>query len=250
MQEGVLPPPKYVDQGVFFVGAPGAETAIVVGSPAWFRWVETATAFTFTSPHGAFTARRERASSGRGGWYWRAEQRRAGVRRRAYLGKAEELTLEQLHTVAASLASATSQRYVPAHRVTEAAALDDDPREQPAPPPGKRTNNPHSSNVPLPDLLTTKLYIPPARPALVVRPRLLDQLSRGLAGKLTVIAAPAGFGKTSLLANWLGWNDERGTINDEASEAPIHRSSLIAQRFNVAWLSLDPADNDSTTFLR
>src|SRR3954447_23190813 len=51
-------------------------------------------------------------------------------------------------------------------------------------------------------LLPTKLIIPPARPQLVWRPRLLARLSDGLRGPLTVVAAPAGFGKTSLLAAW------------------------------------------------
>jgi len=50
-------------------------------------------------------------------------------------------------------------------------------------------------------LLTTKLYIPPARPELVSRPRLIEQLNAGLLSrrKLTLISAPAGFGKTSLM---------------------------------------------------
>jgi class 3 adenylate cyclase len=112
----------HVEQATLTLGLPGAEQAIAVGSPAWFTWLSTATAFTFACPEGTFTARRERASSGRGGWYWRAEQRRGGVRRRAYLGKAEELTLAQLHAVAATLASADAQSYTPARRLAEAAA--------------------------------------------------------------------------------------------------------------------------------
>ena len=52
-------------------------------------------------------------------------------------------------------------------------------------------------------LLTTKLFIPPARPNLVPRPRLYIRLRASLSGKLTLIAAPAGFGKTTLLANWI-----------------------------------------------
>jgi hypothetical protein len=43
-------------------------------------------------------------------------------------------------------------------------------------------------------LLTTKLYIPPVRPELVSRPRLIERLNAGLDGKLTLISAPAGFG--------------------------------------------------------
>src|SRR5262245_53974406 len=111
----------HVEQDTLTIGPVGAEQAIVVGSSAWFRWLDTATAFTFTSLDGTFTARRERASSGRGGWYWRAYQRRAGVRRRAYLGRAAELTLAQLQAVAADLARAASTP-VPAHQVTSAVA--------------------------------------------------------------------------------------------------------------------------------
>ena len=52
-------------------------------------------------------------------------------------------------------------------------------------------------------LLTTKLYIPATRSDAVPRPRLIELLDQGLAHKLTLIAAPAGFGKTTLIAAWL-----------------------------------------------
>ena len=52
-------------------------------------------------------------------------------------------------------------------------------------------------------LLSTKLTVPPARPKLVSRPRLLERLRAGVRGALTLIAAPAGFGKTTLVADWL-----------------------------------------------
>ena len=48
-------------------------------------------------------------------------------------------------------------------------------------------------------LLTTKLYIPPLRPEMVSRPRLIERLNAGPHRKLTLISAPAGFGKTSLM---------------------------------------------------
>jgi LuxR family transcriptional regulator, maltose regulon positive regulatory protein len=99
-------------------------------------------------------------------------------------------------------------------------------------------------------LLTTKLALPTARANLVPRPRLIARLVGGSAGALTLIAAPAGFGKTTLLTSWLRQNDERGRTNDERSEPPIHRSSFITQRFHVAWLALDVGDNDPTSFLR
>jgi LuxR family maltose regulon positive regulatory protein len=75
-------------------------------------------------------------------------------------------------------------------------------------------------------ILTTKLYLPPARPNVVLRPRLVERLNEGLHRKLTLICAPAGFGKTTLLSAWLA-----------GCERP------------VAWLSLDEEDSDPTRFL-
>ena len=58
-------------------------------------------------------------------------------------------------------------------------------------------------------LLETKLYVPRLRRGLVARPRLIERMNRGAESKLTLISAPAGFGKTTLLTEWLagrsGW---------------------------------------------
>ena len=75
-------------------------------------------------------------------------------------------------------------------------------------------------------LLLTKLYVPPPRPKIVLRPRLIERLNEGMHRKLTLISAPAGFGKTTLVSEWVA-----------VCERP------------VAWLSLDEADNDPTRFL-
>lgn len=76
-------------------------------------------------------------------------------------------------------------------------------------------------------ILATKLYIPPPRSKAVLRPRLIERLNEGLvsAQKLTIISAPAGFGKTTLVSEWVA-NCERP----------------------VAWLSLDEGDNDPIRF--
>jgi LuxR family maltose regulon positive regulatory protein len=57
--------------------------------------------------------------------------------------------------------------------------------------------------VPAP-ILATKLYIPPSRRSVVLRPRLVERLNEGLAAgnKLTLVSAPAGFGKTTLVSEW------------------------------------------------
>ena len=75
-------------------------------------------------------------------------------------------------------------------------------------------------------ILATKLYRPPPRPEVVHRPRLLTRLHAGLQRKLTLISAPAGFGKTTLVSAWI-------------AECP-HPS---------AWLTLDDRDNDPPRFL-
>ena len=80
-------------------------------------------------------------------------------------------------------------------------------------------------------LLATKFFIPSSPHALILRTRLLELLTKkGLECKLTLVSAPAGFGKTTLLSNW------------------IH--SLPPERARVAWVSLDEGDNEPVLFWR
>jgi LuxR family maltose regulon positive regulatory protein len=92
-------------------------------------------------------------------------------------------------------------------------------------------------------ILATKLYIPLPRPELVARPGLIERLNEGLHRKLTLISAPAGFGKTTLVSSWLD-GLQRGPANPEEIENP---KSKIQNR--VAWLSLGEGDNDPSRFL-
>jgi len=85
-------------------------------------------------------------------------------------------------------------------------------------------------------ILVTKLFTPPARPTLVPRPRLIKQLNDGLHCKLTLISAPAGFGKTTLVSEWAGNFRKDNEIESQTE----HR---------IAWLSLDESDNDPARFL-
>jgi LuxR family maltose regulon positive regulatory protein len=57
-------------------------------------------------------------------------------------------------------------------------------------------------------ILATKLYVPPPRPKVVFRPNLIERLNEGLHRKLTLISAPAGFGKTTLVSEWVAWMKE------------------------------------------
>jgi LuxR family maltose regulon positive regulatory protein len=85
-------------------------------------------------------------------------------------------------------------------------------------------------------LLATKLYIPPVRRELVSRQRLIKQLNTGLYHKLTLISAPAGFGKTTLVSEWLSAIQSNGREKEQAKPG-------------VAWLSLDQGDNELERFL-
>jgi LuxR family transcriptional regulator, maltose regulon positive regulatory protein len=162
---------------------------ITVDTPAWYTWLEHATTFAFRSSSGRFTARKERQA--RGGGYWKAYRTSHGTLHRAYLGKSQDLTLERLNRAAATLAAASAPlTAIPAN------------------------------------VLATKLFVPPARANLVARPRLTERLTAGLHRKLTLISAPAGFGKTTLVSEW-----------------------VAGCGHPAAWLSLDEEDSDPVRFL-
>ena len=75
-------------------------------------------------------------------------------------------------------------------------------------------------------LLATKLFVPHPRPDQVNRSHLIDQLNEGVSRKLTLISAPAGFGKTTLLSEWIAQGSQ-----------------------SVAWISLDKSENDPVQFI-
>ena len=173
---------------------------IALGTPEWFAWLANATTFAFAGPSGHFTARKERQA--RGGGYWKAYRTTHGTLHRVYLGKAEDLTLDRLNRAAATLAAAGVS-----------------PAREPAARP--------AAGLPS-DLLATKLFAPPARTNLVARPRLFQRLQAGLRERLTLVAAPAGFGKTTLLSAW--------------------RATAADSTLRFGWVSLDSADNDPLRF--
>src|ERR687890_2882961 len=96
--------PRVADGTLHTIGDPGGKE-IAVGSPSWVAWLrESSTrSFSFRGPPGTFTARKERRVHG--DEYWTAYRKRGGRLRKAYLGKAEKLTLERLNEAAAVLAT-------------------------------------------------------------------------------------------------------------------------------------------------
>jgi LuxR family transcriptional regulator, maltose regulon positive regulatory protein len=195
------------------------------GSHAWFAWLETIRSFTFRGQHGQLTVRQEHRPCG--GTYWYGYHRDGEKMRKRYLGRTCDLTLAHLEEVAVQL--------VRAHALQEFFAHDLSGKSQ--------LHQPHSrdlfqsetvaASMISPEItdschplqFVAKVRIPRLRAQLVHRPHLIEQLQQGMGTTLLLVSAPTGFGKTTLLTQWLA---ERSTP--------------------VAWLSLAPDDNEPVRF--
>jgi LuxR family maltose regulon positive regulatory protein len=189
---------------------------IVVGTPAWYDWLEQQTAFTFVDQTGTFTARKSMLRTR--GAYWKAYYRHQGKLYRIHLGHSHALTLERLQAAARAFAGEHVSGE-PADVSSTQSAASMLPMH---PTPRMALTVDHSLS-----LIQTKLYRPRNRSDLISRARLLERLHAGLGGKVTLVSAPAGFGKTTLLAQWV---------------QTLDRPS--------AWLSLDEHDNEPRVFLQ
>ncbi|MEO7913404.1 MAG: hypothetical protein ABIV47_27455, partial [Roseiflexaceae bacterium] len=263
-------PPPLVDH-IHLLLLDHAAGVIAVGSPAWYTWLEDATSFVFHSQHGTFTAHKERRGPTQE--YWKA-YRRAGRLQRVYLGKSSELTLDRLNTAAAELENKISNHaqdnpavmlhtpLAPTDGANYAAgsAPDSDAqedslriRESSSAYPTSASTAPDDAQSP--HLLSTKLATPTLRATLVPRLRLAAQLDTAIAQqqKLILIAAPAGFGKTTMIAEWLTRSrieNEKLRKSDRDSDPQFSNAHRAPDsQFKVAWLALDDSDNHLGQFL-
>ncbi|MBI5303920.1 MAG: hypothetical protein HY868_17420 [Chloroflexi bacterium] len=189
---------------------PGTLNPIRVGSPQWFAWLDQTPGFVFEGGAGYFTARRE---TRRGIAYWYAYRWRAGKLAKTYLGKSEELTQECFEQASARLAGQTTL----ARLASQSDSVDlTTPLIQVA-----DTSPPQATTSELSFLPLTKIKPPTLPQDLVARPRLTQQLT----APVTIIYAPSGFGKSTLLNEW------RQTC-----------------AMPVAWVSLDADDNSPSRF--
>ena len=184
--------------------------AVEVGSPEWFAWLADNPKFVFEGSTGHFTARCEMR---RGIWYWYAYRSRSGKFFKTYLGKSAELTQQRLEQASVRLAGHTS-------RATLALASDStDWIATLNAPAAAATVSPTAADLSF--LSLTKIH-PPALPSkLVARQRLTQRIN----GHITLLIAPSGFGKSTLLNEW------RQTCG-----------------MPVAWVSLDADDNQPLRF--
>lgn len=189
----------------------GQNVVVLVDTPSWYAWLETATNFTFTCDEGTFTAHKACAGNRRGGWYWRAYRRKRGRLSRCYLGVSANLTLSKLREAASRLAADAEGR---GNRKADEGAQ---PLSH-----GPVSFQELTSTV----VLQTKITPPRLPVPHVARPRLLALLEQGMRGPLTLVSAPAGSGKTTLLAAW---------------------ASMTT--WPTAWLSCEAGENDPARFL-
>lgn len=206
------------------------------GDGWWFAWLAKQRSFAFQGKQGHVTLLKEARERGSDYWYaYRSQNRRTNKK---YAGRTADLTVAHLEELAGAFTNeATPQaRGVPVQ--TRASVLPQHPDRpfivaepsaalsetlqlvQPA-------SQPHA-NV----LLEPKLRSPRLQAALVAREHLWTKLDAGLQCKLILLCAPAGFGKTTLVGQWL---NERRTHT---------------QLPQVAWIALDSGDNDPLRFWR
>jgi LuxR family transcriptional regulator, maltose regulon positive regulatory protein len=187
----------------------------------WVAWLESISAFTFQGQQGPLTVRKE--ARPRGDQYWYAYRRVGPRMRKKYLGRSTTLTLTRLEEIAAAFPPAAPSSppagRQPMHREDVGGKL-------------LVAGEAEASSVLLAHarllgepLLATRLHRPRPRSQLVSRSHLTLRLQQGMECALTLLSAPAGFGKTTLLAQWLAEH-----------ETP------------VAWLSLEAEDNEPVRF--
>jgi LuxR family transcriptional regulator, maltose regulon positive regulatory protein len=180
---------------------------VATESPILLEWVGQVSSFAFHGRNGSYTMYKEHKQRGEG--YWYAYVRVNGKRAKRYLGRDCNLTLTRLEQVAHELRQDMPdmpQQY------------GNDRIDQKA----RHRLSALSTDL----LLATKLDVPIPRSRLVHRLRLIQQLQQGMDRALTLISAPIGFGKSTLLSVW-----------------------LTSRTIRAAWLSLEPQDNEPTRFI-
>src|SRR5262249_55336055 len=202
--------------------------------PGFLRLVDSSSSFAFQGKHGHLTLRKEFRLHGEGYWYaYRSQGRRT---RKKYLGRTSSLSIARLEDIAEALTTqsrvSTDERSqakgetIPVHAVISVEGKGATLQERL---PDAVTTSPAGQHL---LVLAPKLQLPRLPTSLITRERLLARLDASLEGRLTLLSAPAGFGKTTVVGQWIAHQRKREP----------HAS--------VAWFSLDAGDNDPFRFWR
>ena len=217
-----------VKQGYLYTEPRDANADIAVGAQAWFDWLDQHDHFVFQGDDDRFTARQETI---RGGSYWYGYRRRKGRLYKVYLGRAADLTLDKLHAAEGKF----TQREQPAAESALAplSALDLATSLRTVVVSARQRENAAVTNLPF--TLLTRL-IPPALPtSLIARPRLLRQIST----PITLVTAPSGFGKTTLVNQWR---------TARLTNPPTTPPSTAPQSPKIVWISLETDERNPHSF--
>jgi LuxR family maltose regulon positive regulatory protein len=183
-------------------------------------WLEQTASFAFQSRWGMYyTVRKQRVQ--RGSSYWYAYRRLHGRVVKRYLGRTTELTFARLEEIAHQLESPSPQ-----------SALEQEVEPEQTTVQASTVVSVEDTPVEAPSLLLSKLSPPRLHTFLLDRSRLFALLDAGRACHLTLISAPAGFGKTTLVCQWMAARRARPDFPP------------------LAWVSLETGDNDPLRFWR
>lgn len=187
---------------------------LLPASPAWFAWLEEIGSFAFSSREGNHcTLLKERVQRS---VYWYAYRTQQGKTRKRYVGRTIDLSLARLEQISALLAKkAPVLQVTPSPNTAQANIL-----------PASISSPSLSTQQVLEPLLFSKVQPPRLPVHLLPRPRLFSLFDAARSYKLTLVQAPTGYGKTTALCQWM----------ERRPAAP------------VAWVSLDPDDNDPLRF--
>lgn len=193
--------------------------SVTPGTAAWFTWLDSVSSFTFYGQHGHLTMRQE--ARPRGDRYWYAYRRVDHKLTKRYLGRSRDLTLVRLEEIASLLSANALLGQAPSYGLVQSQL----PARAAVNAPLRGADTSTKPGVPPALLLATKLSVPRPRAQLVHRAHLIERLQQIAIVPLTLVSAPAGFGKTTLLAQW------QATCG-----------------MPVSWLSLETQDNEPVRF--
>ncbi|HEY6411923.1 MAG TPA: LuxR C-terminal-related transcriptional regulator [Ktedonobacteraceae bacterium] len=189
----------------------GESDPIAVGTPSWYTWLHEHASFLFVDHTDVVTVRKNGTDHAES--EWKASRTRLGKVSTVSLGPSRVVTLSTLRAAARTLAGKHAH-----FRSTTLSATR--PADTSLPQPVATTGS-------LRSLMRTKLYRPRSASDVIPRTHLLERLHTALGGQMTLVCAPAGFGKTTLLAQGMQTID-----------------------YSHAWLSLDEHDNELPVFLQ
>jgi hypothetical protein len=190
---------------------------IDVGTPSWYDWLEKHSLFLIIDHVGAVTVRKN--GTDRGESQWKASRTRMGKSFTISLGPSHTLTLTNLQTAARRLTgrhvhTGSSMISVNGHAASRVS-----------------TPEPVATSGSVRSIMRTKLFRPRTSSDIIPRTRLIERLHETLGGDLTLVCAPAGFGKSTLLAQWVQTIDRKHawlSLDEHDNELPVFVQSLAA----------------------